>query len=136
MKQLLKFTTYTLLAIITIACVKDDVTGSTDIDYQQQYLGNWDCNEKTGVNHPQFYNVVITKGATDNEIIITDLYTAGTSVIAIINGPTFTIAEQTTEGITIIGTGSANVDFQQISLQFTADNKGSGIDNVEALLIR
>lgn len=119
-------------AIIFTSCAEDeDPVGITRDDY----LGVWQVSENTGWNAPQNYSVEIITGSADDEIIIEGLYNvANTQVICIVNGTALSIPSQNTEGILFSGLGSANSDFDQISLSFTADD-GSGEDNVEAVLI-
>jgi hypothetical protein len=134
MKQIMKVLFLGIFAtLFLVACEEDDP--DTSINYQQEYVGIWNCNEKTGAQAPQFYQVNITTGSTDSRIIITDLYHSGTSVSAEINGFNVTIPSQQSDGISFRGTGSANSDFEQISISFTA-NTGTGDDLVEAVLTR
>lgn len=136
MNQKLKiFSALILASLLFIGCEED--SDPTTEDYQQQYLGTWDCNEKTGANAPQFYEVLITAGPTENSLVITNLYQNGTVYTADINGGfALDIPDQSSQGITLSGTGSTNADFQQISLNFTANDGSALNDNVEAILIK
>ena len=126
-----------IIAAIAIGCTKDDDPVTTS-DYRNEYLGSWDCTEKTGVNAPQIYSINITADSSKSDgILIHNLYKSGTAVKATIQGGfNLNISTQTTADITFVGSGSANADFQQISLNFTANDKGSGPDVIEAILIR
>lgn len=107
------------------------------VDYQSEYIGIWDCNERTGIHSPQFYEVNITAGPTENTIIINNLYQTGTSIEATINGGfSLDIPRQTSENIGFEGSGSANSDFGQVNLNFTADDGSALQDEVEAVLVR
>lgn len=124
-----------VLCLISLSCERD--TTLSTVDYQSEYIGVWDCNERTGMNAPQFYEITITAGPSDNSIIINNLYHNGTAVNAIISsGFTLDIPDQSSNNISFIGTGSANADFQQITLNFTANDGASGNDDVEAILIK
>lgn len=118
-----------------VSCETD--TEPTIDDYQAEYMGIWDCNEKTGINSPQFYEVNISAGSDKNSIIINNLYQNGTAITATINGGfSLDIPSQTSENITFIGSGSANANFGQLNLNFTA-NDGSAIEDVvEAVLVK
>lgn len=106
-------------------------------DYQAEYIGSWDCNEKTGINSPQFYEVIISAGTNSNSIIINNLYQSGTAVEATISGGfSLNIPSQVSESISFEGSGSANADFGQITLNFTADDGGAIQDVIEAVLVK
>lgn len=121
------------LALLFTACAEEDNPDDPGA-IRDNYLGVWQVTENTGINAPQFYRVEIVAGSSDSEIIIEDLYNvSGTEVRALIDGTELTIPNQSTASITFQGSGSANADFDQISLSFTA-NDGTGPDNVEAIL--
>ena len=134
MRKLLKLgLAATLLSIMVVSCAEDD---DDDINFIAEYTGTWDCNEKTGINAPQIYKVNIQRGSSDQEIIINQLYNlSNTAVRASINGFSLNIPQQTSGGVSFSGSGNADADFQQISLNFTA-NDGSGNDQVSATLSR
>lgn len=124
-----------LISFILVSCETD--TDPDIQDYQSEYLGTWDCSEKTGMHAPQFYEVSIVAGANSNSIIINNLYQAGTAVEATINGGfNLDIPQQTSENISFIGSGSANANFGQINLNFTADDGSAGQDVIEAILVK
>lgn len=139
MKKIVRFGfVIMILTALTVGCAKDEPTLTTT-DYRKEYLGVWDCNEIAGVNHPQFYSVQIDEDSTSNGIIIRNLYQQGTSVKAVISSADFTfisIPNQSSGGILFSGSGKANVSFDQITLDFMANDQGSGADNVEAILSR
>lgn len=133
----MKFLKYSLcaavFALLVVSCVKDI---NTDVDYQQKYVGAWQCNETTGRNAPQFYTVKITAGADLSTIYIENLYNnPDIKVSASIAALSLSIPNQTSAGTTISGTGQATSDFDQISLDFIA-NDGTGNDTVSAKLIK
>ena len=134
MRKLLKFgLAATLISFIVVSCAKDN---DDDINFVAEYTGTWDCNEKTGINAPQIYKVNIQRGSSDQEVIINQLYNLpNTAVRANINGFNLTIPQQTSAGVSFSGSGSADAEFGQISLTFTA-NDGSGDDQVSATLSR
>ncbi len=124
-----------LASSLFVSCETD--TDPTTQDYQAEYLGIWDCNEKTGVNSPQFYEVNISAGPSENSIIINNLYQTGTAIQATISGGfSLTFPSQTSENIIFSGSGSANANFGQISLNFTADDGSAVQDVVEAVLVK
>lgn len=124
-----------LASSFLVSCEADE--DPTPQDYQAEYIGTWDCNEKTGVNSPQFYEVNISAGSTSNSIIINNLYQSGTAVKATISGGfSLDIANQVSENINFVGSGSANANFGQITLNFTADDGSATPDVIEAILVK
>lgn len=123
------------LLFLVAACEPDN--GDEDpISIRDKYLGSWQVTENTGINHPQFYSVNITAGDTDDEVVIEGLYNlSDTKVGALISGTQITIPNQRSAEVNFVGNGSANADYNQIALSFTADD-GSGPDNVEAVLVK
>lgn len=120
------------LLLVVVACEEDQ--SDPTIDFIAEYTGTWDVIENTGINAPQVYEVQITRGSGDNEIVINGLYNiSNTAVTASINEFSLTIPNQQSESIHFEGSGEANADFDQITLNFTADD-GSGDDEVEAVL--
>ena len=120
------------LLLVVVACEEDQ--SDPTIDFMAEYTGTWDVIENTGINAPQVYEVQITRGSGDNEIVINGLYNiSNTAVTASISEFSLTIPNQQSESIHFAGSGEANADFDQITLNFTADD-GSGDDEVEAVL--
>ncbi len=125
---------FSFLLLSLVACEQDDPF-EDHIANRGRYLGVWQVTENTGINHPQFYSVNISAGTQDDEIVIAGLYNEpNTRVAALVSGNSITIPNQTTDGIFFSGDGSANSDFSQILLSFTADD-GSGPDVVEAVMV-
>lgn len=126
-----------LFAIIGLGlsgCAEDDPLEDPSAN-RDRYLGVWQVTENTGINHPQFYAVNIVAGSQDDEIIIEGLYNEpSTRVDAVVSGTAMTIPNQNTAGINFIGDGTANTDFSQLLVTFTA-NDGSGQDVVEAVMV-
>lgn len=132
MKQLGRILFCTLLvSAVFVACEEDP---DEDIDFRDEYLGSWNANETTGWNAPQFYTVEITRGTSSNDIVIEGLYNnADVEILATVNGFQMSIPTQTSNDIEFSGSGQANADFDQITINFTA-NDGSGNDEVKAVL--
>lgn len=126
-----KLAAFTTIVLIAVSCTQEPDLG--DIDYQERYAGRWSCEEKTGINAPQFYDVQIEMGTDPTEIVIKNLYNSPTSISANIAELNFSIPTQASNSITFTGTGKANADFEQIVLNFTA-NDGSAEDKVQAVL--
>lgn len=123
-----------VLILFLGACETDDPNEDPAAN-RDKYLGLWQVTENTGINHPQFYQVSIVAGDADDEIVIQGLYNEPNSkVAALIAGSQLTIPSQISEGVSYLGSGTANADFTQIALSFTADD-GSGPDQVEAVLV-
>tara|TARA_R110002096_G_scaffold81187_1_gene189509 strand:- start:167 stop:571 length:405 start_codon:yes stop_codon:yes gene_type:complete len=122
-----------LLSVIMISCEEDSLPGE---NYQDQFVGNWNVLEKTGINSPQNYVVEIVRGATQNEIFIKGLYNNPSIMVkAELFGLELDIPFQTSDGISFIGSGQANIGFDQVTINFRA-NDGSGEDQVNAILSR
>lgn len=134
MKRAFNYIAFAGLLLGLMSCA-DENKPSDPGSVQDRYLGVWNVTENTGNNAPQFYTVEILAGADVNTILIEDLYNdADVQVEADIQGTQITIPMQSTVGYTFSGDGSANADFDQISLSFTV-NDGTGDDNVEAILV-
>lgn len=117
--------------LLVIGCEKDPDESQ---NYQHDFVGRWTVVEKDGLNSPQNYTVEIVAGNDLNEIIINGFYNApNTAVKANLYGLSLEIPTQTTDSITFSGSGQATVDFDQITISFTA-NDGTGEDNVKAIL--
>ena len=123
-----------LALVVLVGCEEDDPL-ENPLDVRANYLGVWQVTENTGVNHPQFYSVNISAGTDDDEIIISGLYNEpNVRLGAIISGANMSIPLQSSEGINFSGNGTANSNYSQIQVTFTADD-GSGPDVVEAVMV-
>lgn len=123
-----------LLVLSLVACESDDPS-ENPVAIRDKYLGQWNVTENTGINHPQFYQVNIVAGDADDEIVIEGLYNEVKSkVVALVTGTQISIPNQNSAGVTYVGSGTANADYSQIALSFTA-NDGSGPDQIEAVLV-
>ncbi len=121
------------IQLLAVSCAEDE---DDDINFIGEYTGNWQCREETGLNAPQIYQVNISRGANDQQIVINGLYNiSGTRVQANLSGFSFSIPQQTTSGVSFSGSGNADAEFQQITINFTA-NDGTGNDQVKAVLTR
>jgi hypothetical protein len=114
------------------ACVEDP-DESFFPDPAAQYHGTWQVKEETGFSAPQSYTMTITEDTSaQGDILIKGLYNvSGTAVSATVNGTDINLPNQRSEGIQFFGYGTANEDFTQLDLQFTA-NDGAGPDEVRA----
>lgn len=133
MKSLLRIIAIGLMLSFGLAsCEKEPVDDGKN--YQQEFIGTWNVLEKTGLNAPQSYTVEITAGANENKIIIKGLYNRPDVVLnAELYGLTLDIPAQTADSISFVGSGKANVNFDQITIDFVANN-GTGDDQVKAIL--
>lgn len=121
-----------LLGTVLTSCEEDD--DINDVNLRDDYLGTWNANETTGWNAPQFYSVEINRGAASDEILIEGLYNnPDIEVAATVSGFDLSIPSQTSDSIQFSGSGQANADFDQITINFTA-NDGTGNDEVKAVL--
>lgn len=122
--------------LFLVAGCEPDNQDEDPLSIRDKYLGSWKVTENTGINHPQFYTVNIVAGDTEDEVVIEGLYNlSNTKVAAQISGIQLSIPNQRSAEVNFIGSGSANADYDQIALSFTADD-GSGPDNVEAVLVK
>lgn len=114
------------------ACVEDP-DESFFPDPAAQYHGTWQVKEETGFSAPQSYTMTITEDTSaQGDILLKGLYNvSGTAVSATVNGTDINLPNQRSEGIQFFGYGTANEDFTQLDLQFTA-NDGAGPDEVRA----
>ncbi len=121
----------TLFSLAVVSCVEDPPTGE---NYQDQFVGNWNVLEKTGINAPQSYVVEIVRGGTQDEIFIKGLYNNPAIMVkAELFGLELDIPFQWSDSISFTGSGQANIGFDQITIDFKA-NDGSGDDQVRAIL--
>lgn len=122
--------------LLAIPACEEDSDPNANLDTRNEFLGRWEVIENTGINAPQVYSIQISEGATADEIILNGLYNiSAVRVTALVSEFSISIPNQETEGITFRGSGEATVDFDQITLNFTA-NDGSGDDGVEAVLTK
>ncbi|KFD39821.1 hypothetical protein AT05_03330 [Schleiferia thermophila str. Yellowstone] len=129
-KTLLLLTLSTSFALLS--CERDDF----DInDPRLNYTGTWDVKETEGDFAPQSYTVTIDLGELANNLIIRGLYAQGPNftTTALVSGRSLDIPVQTRTGLTLSGSGTANQNYTEISLQFSV-NDGSSTDNVKAEL--
>lgn len=124
---------FAIAALLMWGCAEDE---EPDFEVRQQYLGQWAANDREGWNAPAFYDITITAGEADDEIIINGLYNIPeVSLRAYIDGTEVTIPSQTSAEIEFGGSGQANVDFDQVTFDYTA-NDGSGSDEVKTVCKR
>lgn len=135
MKRLLRFTgIVSLFAILVVGCAED--TSPDDYSIREEYLGEWSANDREGWNAPAFYDIMITAGDDADQIYITGLYNHPSVVLeAYINDYEVEIPSQISDSISFAGSGKANVDFDQITFDYTA-NDGSGSDEVKTVCTR
>ncbi len=120
-----------LFSLIVVSCEDEPLP---EDNFQDQFVGKWSVLEKTGINAPQSYVVEIVRGGSQNEIFIKGLYNNPfIQVKAELFGLELEIPFQTSDSISFVGSGQANIDFNQITIDFTA-NDGSGDDKVKAIL--
>ncbi len=129
-----KYALTALLFSFLIACEEDNPFEDPSAN-RDNYLGTWQVTENTGINHPQFYSINITAGTQDDEIVIQGLYNEPqVRVAGVVSGNSLSLPSQQSQGVNFVGSGTANADFSQIQITFTADD-GAGPDVVEAVLV-
>ncbi len=133
MKRLVLLILFLSFSLLIISCEKDD---PADENLRNEYIGTWDVTENTGINAPQVYSVSIVKGSTPDELVIEGFYNfPQAEVMARVNGFSFSIPQQTSQGINFSGSGQANGDFDRLEVDFIA-NDGTGNDSVNAVFQR
>lgn len=122
-------------AILVVGCSED--TNPDEYSLREEYLGEWSANDREGWNAPAFYDISITAGDAADQILIHGLYNQPDVVLeAYISDYEVEIpAQMTADGISFAGSGKANVDFDQITFDYTA-NDGSGSDEVKTVCTR
>lgn len=121
------------LTFLVISCGKDITEPQ---DYRLEYLGSWNANDKEGWNAPAFYTISISAGEDADEIRIKGLYNnPDVNLRAYVNEYSLLIPAQESAGINFKGSGRANVAFDQLTLEFTADD-GGGVDEVKTVCTR
>jgi hypothetical protein len=128
-----KLSLLVLITLVVSACSPDNDDMSEPINYQMRYVGDWTCEEITGINAPQYYDIVIEPGQTSSDLIIRDIYTPGTFLHANFSELKLFIPTQTNLGITVNGMGNANADFEQIVVTLSATD-GSSNEEIQVIL--
>ena len=126
-----------LLTLLGLSACVEDPDESFFPDPAAQYHGTWQVREETGFSAPQSYAITITEDTSaQGDILLKGLYNvSGTAVSATVNGTDFNIPNQRSAGIQFFGYGTAQEDYTQLTLQFTA-NDGAGADEVRATATR
>lgn len=125
-----------VLLLSGTACEDDLGNNESPVPNASDWTGSWEVLEKTGFSAPQVYTLRISEGNSSSEVILEGLYNiSSVRLEASVDEFELTIPAQSSEGISFVGTGSAAVAFDQITLNFEA-NDGSGADVVEAVLTR
>jgi len=126
------FGLFIIIILLNACTIESDPNNDREV-----FLGNWTCNEYQGDFAPQTYNLEIYAIGSGDRIGLAGLYNQGPSfvVVAEVSGSSLFISTQTVDGITIAGSGTIASNFDQISLNFSADD-GSGNDQVKATLLR
>lgn len=114
----------------------------------QNLEGNWICTETSEIflkgmhdaAGTSVFPVYIAQDATyDNQYYIQNFYQLGNSVqvkIMVSGGSTVTIETQTAGGVEFSGSGTISVSYDRITLNYTADDGGGELDQVEAEFVR
>lgn len=133
MKSFLRsFVLVAMAVLVFVACEKD----SDDEDYRSQYVGTWSANDREGWNAPAFYEINISLGNAEDELIIKGLYNhPNVELVAVVNDFNLAIEGQTSDKIFFVGSAKANVDFDQLTFTYTA-NDGTGDDEVKTVCTR
>ena len=135
MKRLLHLSGIVAFAMVmVVGCVEDQPADALSL--RNEYLGDWTANDREGWNAPAFYDITITAGSQDDQIYIQGLYNhPNVKLEAYINEFEVEIPPQMSDSISFAGSGKANVDFDQITFDYTA-NDGSGSDAVKTVCTR
>tara|TARA_Y100000739_G_scaffold209138_1_gene198818 strand:+ start:645 stop:1073 length:429 start_codon:yes stop_codon:yes gene_type:complete len=139
MKNKLK-TALILIIILIISCTKDNSTDDSineDKDIRDEFIGNWNVNEKSSVLGQRIYEVIIAKDLFDHEgINIHNFYKVGTQHIVfstISSTKNITVPSQDINGNLFEGTGHITDD--EIDFNYFI-NDGNEIDTVNAIYTR
>lgn len=93
------------------------------------YIGSWNVSGESCTQSGTFsgYQVGITNGTAANAIVISNLYEAGTNILAnaTINGYSVTIPSQTFGNGTISGSGTLSANKQSITFTYLITVSGS-----------
>lgn len=122
------------MALLVIVGCEEDI--NPDVNLRDEYLGGWSANDKEGWNAPAFYDISIVNGSDPDMILIKGLYNhPNVELEAYVTDYEVEIPTQMSDSITFAGSGKANVDFDQITFEYTA-NDGSGSDEVKTVCTR
>lgn len=122
------------MALLVIVGCEEDI--NPDVNLRDEYLGGWSANDKEGWNAPAFYDISIVIDSDPDMILIKGLYNhPNVELEAYVTDYEVEIPTQMSDSITFAGSGKANVDFDQITFEYTA-NDGSGSDEVKTVCTR
>lgn len=122
------------MALLVIVGCEEDI--NPVVSLRDEYLGGWSANDKEGWNAPAFYDISIVSGSDPDMILIKGLYNhPNVELEAYVTDYEVEIPTQMSDSITFAGSGKANVDFDQITFEYTA-NDGSGSDEVKTVCTR
>lgn len=134
MKRLIYPVILVCMALLVIVGCEEDI--DPDVNLRDEYLGGWSANDKEGWNAPAFYDISIVSGSDPDMILIKGLYNhPNVELEAYVTDYEVEIPTQMSDSITFAGSGKANVDFDQITFEYTA-NDGSGSDEVKTVCTR
>lgn len=134
MKRLIYPVILVCMALLVIVGCEEDI--NPDVNLRDEYLGGWSANDKEGWNAPAFYDIFIVSGSDPDMILIKGLYNhPNVELEAYVTDYEVEIPTQMSDSITFAGSGKANVDFDQITFEYTA-NDGSGSDEVKTVCTR
>lgn len=134
MKRLIYPVILVCMALLVIVGCEEDI--NPVVSLRDEYLGGWSANDKEGWNAPAFYDISIVSGSDPDMILIKGLYNhPNVELEAYVTDYEVEIPTQMSDSITFAGSGKANVDFDQITFEYTA-NDGSGSDEVKTVCTR
>ena len=116
-----------MLSIVTVYSCELDTLDLFDDDPRDGITGEWKVDEDSEIfgkkSMERFYNVLITKDATDSTAVWVDgFYELSGDVKMILNERNIEIPDQTIDGFTIEdGSGSVSDDFESIILYYYVD---------------
>jgi len=130
-----KFVLLTLLTGISVlsACKKND-----EIMDRNKFLGTYAISE-TCSGSPDEYELTVSKGFLDNEIVLKNLYFQGIEADAKVSGNSITIPSQDFSGryngepVTVTVSGSGTFSDNKLTINFTGTISGVGGDQCTAI---
>jgi hypothetical protein len=100
-------------------CDKDDDGSSGGKDARDAYVGTWRVEERViGVAEVDYYNVTISKSSVNkNDIVITNFFNEPSiSLLAKVDGDSFTIPQQTFQLLGFSGSGRKEGNYLRFSV--------------------
>jgi hypothetical protein len=121
-----------IMGISLISCEEDLL----DINSRDGLEGTWNAEEDNNLKSVDYYDVTISKSASDSTVIrIDNFYALDEIVEAEVSTFTLNIPQQTVSGFTIKGYGSV-ISMKKIEWSYTVDHHNGFVDQVTATYTR